>query len=667
MVCGWLVLGAFSALAASPLFTAVPGSPFATGRAPSSVAFNSSGGLLATSDLGPSAGGAPPGLISMFSVGSDGALTELAGSPTSTGAGPTAVAFSPSGALLATPNFQQDNGTTVSVFSVASGGGLTPVAGSPFTTDSVDAPHSLAFSPSGSLLATSDIHTYAGAPAPGKVSMFSVAADGSLTQVTGSPFDNGASSAFSIAFSPSGHLLATTDYSTVNGGAISVFSVASDGSLTPIPGSPYLTPSGAGAKGIAFSPSGGLLAVTNDGGLGNTVSVYSVASDGSLTQVSGSPYPTGGFPESVAFSPTGTLLATADQDSNTVSVFSVSSSGQLTPVAGSPYATGGGPGSVAFSPSGLLATADTGGNTVSVFAPTASGSPVPVITAGPTITGQPVVGQTLTEVHGTWTGSPASYSYTWKRCNTAGTSCSTISTAPTYTVTTADLGDTIIVLETASNAGGASVPASSAPTATVTKPSTATPPTDLTSPTISGRAVVGATLTEGHGTWTGSPTRFGYTWKRCNTAGTVCVTVSDARSYTVRTADLGSTILVLETAYNAFGASSPASSFQTATVTKPSAAKPPANTEPPAITGHAVIGQKLTESHGRWTSGRRFSYKWYACRRSGEECTVIPGATGRRFRLTVAVRGDEIRVRETAYNKAGASAPRRSAATKKVR
>ena len=89
--------------------------------------------------------------MSVFSVGSGGALTPVAGSPFGTGSAPESVAFSPSGGLLATANFSD---STVSVFSVGSGGALTPVAGSPFGTGS--APRSAAFSPSGGVLATAN-------------------------------------------------------------------------------------------------------------------------------------------------------------------------------------------------------------------------------------------------------------------------------------------------------------------------------------------------------------------------------------------------------------------------------------------------------------------------------------------------------------------------------
>ena len=56
------------------------------------------------------------------------AFTQVAGSPFATGRNPVSVAFSPSGGLLATAN-QHDN--TVSVFSVGSGGGADRGRGLP--------------------------------------------------------------------------------------------------------------------------------------------------------------------------------------------------------------------------------------------------------------------------------------------------------------------------------------------------------------------------------------------------------------------------------------------------------------------------------------------------------------------------------------------------------
>jgi 6-phosphogluconolactonase len=79
------------------------------------------------------------------------AFTQVSGSPFTTGDGPDSVAFSPSGGLLATGS---ENGL-VWVFSVAGGGALSQVAGSPFASN-FDA-RSVAFSPSGGLLASADL------------------------------------------------------------------------------------------------------------------------------------------------------------------------------------------------------------------------------------------------------------------------------------------------------------------------------------------------------------------------------------------------------------------------------------------------------------------------------------------------------------------------------
>ncbi|MDQ6606931.1 MAG: hypothetical protein M3Z06_10355, partial [Actinomycetota bacterium] len=186
-------------------------------------------------------------------------------------------------------------------------------------------------------------------------------------------------------------------------------------------------------------------------------------------------------------------------------------------------------------------------------------------------------------------------------------------------------------------------------------------PTGLTSPTITGRTVVGETLTEHHGTWTGSPTRYTYEWKDCNAAVTVCTTIATTRNYTLRARDVGSRLLVLETAYNSAGASIAESSVPTATVTRPAAARPPALQQAPKITGRVTLNHRLTASRGAWTGHpSSYSYRWFACQRIGELCTPIPGANHRPYRADRSVLNEQIEVWVTAYNRAGASAPARS-------
>ncbi|HME03488.1 MAG TPA: beta-propeller fold lactonase family protein, partial [Solirubrobacteraceae bacterium] len=176
----------------------------------------------------------------------------------------------------------------------------------------------------------------------------------------------------SIAFSPSGGLLATANNGADN---VSVFSInQTTGGLTPVSGSPFAA--GLATSSLAFDPGGDLLAVSNAGN--KNVQVFSVnEASGALSQVSGSPFATQGDPESVAFSPSGGLLGIANHGSNNVSVFSVNqTTGALMQVSGSPFATGSLtlPTAVAFSPV-LLATANEPANDVSVFSTSAINPP----------------------------------------------------------------------------------------------------------------------------------------------------------------------------------------------------------------------------------------------------------------------------------------------------
>ena len=93
----------------------------------------------------------------------------------------------------------------------------------------------------------------------------------------------------------------------------------------------------------------------------------------------------------------------------------------------------------------------------------------PVNSTPPTISGSTTEGQTLTANPGAWSGStPISHSYQWRRCDTAGANCADIAaaTATTYALVAADVGHTIRVRETATNAFGQNS-ADSAPTAVV--------------------------------------------------------------------------------------------------------------------------------------------------------------------------------------------------------
>jgi hypothetical protein len=110
----------------------------------------------------------------------------------------------------------------------------------------------------------------------------------------------------------------------------------------------------------------------------------------------------------------------------------------------------------------------------------ASSTAPPVNLTLPTISGMAQEGQMLGASTGSWSGSPTGYSYEWRRCDTAGGSCTSPPglTASTYVVQTADVGSTLRVAVTASNAGGSATSISEATSIVAAAPaSTPTPAT----------------------------------------------------------------------------------------------------------------------------------------------------------------------------------------------
>jgi hypothetical protein len=221
------------------------------------------------------------------------------------------------------------------------------------------------------------------------------------------------------------------------------------------------------------------------------------------------------------------------------------------------------------------------------------------------------------------------------------------------------VGHKLRVQETATNAGGSSTPATSEATAVVVPPV----PVNKTAPTITGTAQQRQTLTEHNGTWTNEPTSFSYQWLQCDSLGNGCLPIAGAtaQTYVPVASDVGHTIEAQETAKNAGGSSSPASSTATAAVSAPPL---PSNTAPPTISGTARQGQVLTAHNGSWTNEpTSFAYQWQRCDTSGANCSPISTATAQTYPLTSADVGSTLRVAVTAENPGGASAPASSAQT----
>lgn len=268
----------------------------------------------------------------------------------------------------------------------------------------------------------------------------------------------------------------------------------------------------------------------------------------------------------------------------------------------------------------------------------------PVDMTPPTIAANPApqVGQTLTEVNGTWTPAATGYTYQWSRCDAQGMSCMPIAeaTAQTYLLAAADIGHTLIATETATGAAG---PAASPPSGVVAQ---IPAPTLTAAPTISGAPLAGQTLTEAHGTWTNAPTAYGYQWADCDAAGNACAAIPGATGQTraVGPGEIGHTLRVFETATNAGGSSSPAASGPTGIVPAP-----PVNTAQPKLSGSALVGGTLSCTTGTWTGTAPITYT-YAWLGDG---SVIGGATGPTHKLTTTDEAQAIKCEVTAANVAG--------------
>src|SRR3954451_19626863 len=187
---------------------------------------------------------------------------------------------------------------------------------------------------------------------------------------------------------------------------------------------------------------------------------------------------------------------------------------------------------------------------------------LPLLSTPPTIVGPPTAGRLLAAVPGTWEGGkPVTFTYQWRRCDSAGASCVAIdgATAETYRPVTADVGHALKVFVTATSGAG-TASSTSVPTAPVSPAGTspAARPTNLKAPQILGKAQAGQTLTSSVGTWTGSPTKFTYRWQRCNAAGTSCLAIPHAigARRTLTPDDIGTALSLVVTATGKGGAAS---------------------------------------------------------------------------------------------------------------
>jgi hypothetical protein len=141
-------------------------------------------------------------------------------------------------------------------------------------------------------------------------------------------------------------------------------------------------------------------------------------------------------------------------------------------------------------------------------------------------------------------------------------------------------------------------------------------PSSTGAPVVSGTAQQGQSLSVSNGSWSNSPSGFGYGWEDCNASGAGCVSISgaSASSYVLQSSDVGHTVVAVVTASNA-GGSGQASSRSVGPVTSSS---PPPSSPPPS---------QSSNCEGAAGSGTPNDASLDACGYPSPDTTGVPSGT----------------------------------------
>ncbi len=220
--------------------TSVVGSPFATGGAGKGALIGSQGAIQATADgrfvIAVDAGS---NTISVLRIRPDGSLFQVPGGTVSSG-GIEPVSVTVHDDLVYVANEGDGaTGSNYSGFRLQPTGRPTPIAGSTVALPSTANPGDILFNSTGTDLVGVEVGTTD--PSTFRIDSFAVGADGLLTAAPGSPFAAQAAGPFGSEFSPANpsRLYVSNAHAGAGLGTVSAFHVAADGSLSSIGGSPY--------------------------------------------------------------------------------------------------------------------------------------------------------------------------------------------------------------------------------------------------------------------------------------------------------------------------------------------------------------------------------------------------------------------------------------------
>jgi 6-phosphogluconolactonase (cycloisomerase 2 family) len=286
------------------------------GSQPSSVTVDPSGKYVY---VGNRSGG-----VSQYTIGTDGTLSPM--NPATVGAGRAFVAVDPLGTYAYVANWDTE---TVSQYTISTDGTLAPL--NPAT---VAVP---AARPSFVVVDPSGRYVYVANDTAGTIAQYTIGTNGTLTPMN-PPTISLTATPTSIAVDPSGKYAYVGNN---NGNAVFQYTIGPDGTLAPM--SPATVLAVFGPNSVAVDPSGRYAYAGNNNGVPispDSVSQYTIGTDGTLAPMSPASVPAGSECDSVTVDPSGKYVYVTNFNDDSVSQYTIGKNGTLTPMTPATVATG---------------------------------------------------------------------------------------------------------------------------------------------------------------------------------------------------------------------------------------------------------------------------------------------------------------------------------------
>jgi 6-phosphogluconolactonase (cycloisomerase 2 family) len=298
--------------------------------------------------------------IAALTIGSDGLLAPIGGSPFATPNYPATIAITPDAkTMVVTYLYEHSVGSEA----IGAGGVLTGI-GSPLPTS--DATSGVAIGPDGRFAYVSLQN--------GGVLVYAIDVDGALTQV-GGPTGTGSGMP---ALTPDGHFLFLPNFSA---NAVDRFAVQADGSLVPLGSTPVGSVSPLLAR---VTPDSRILVLLSENSGIDELRSFAIGADGSLSATGGPTPTTGAVGGLMAVSPNGRFLFNPDSNEESITVYAIEAPGAFSQV-GSPTPVGFRPRAIALSSDGRFLYAEPqNGEVMQAFAVAADGTLAAIGALAPT-------------------------------------------------------------------------------------------------------------------------------------------------------------------------------------------------------------------------------------------------------------------------------------------